>query len=76
MSSMDTLPGLNDQDLATLHANAIRLGSSEGRHRKAAAELLPVIEAELAARTAARPAVVSKARRPRTPKLATATNPQ
>jgi hypothetical protein len=45
------VPQMDDKSLATLHANALRLkDSSNARQSAAAADLLPVIEAELAQR--------------------------
>ena len=49
----DRVPGMADAALATLHANALRL-STEGsaKQRAAAADLLPVVVAELEKRRA------------------------
>lgn len=65
MASAEILPALNDGELAALHANALRLQSAEGRHRQAAMDLVPLIEAELAARAAARPVKPAPVRRKR-----------
>ncbi len=57
----DLIPGLDDTALANLRANATRLEAGvEGKRQKQAAELLPLIEAEIEARKAAKPPVVSK----------------
>jgi hypothetical protein len=65
----DRVPQMDDKALATLHANAVRLKESgaNARQRASASDLLPVIEAELAARrehkratAAAKPARVVK----------------
>lgn len=63
MSIADKIPGFADSELKTLHENALRLeqeGSPAQRHR--AAELLPVIDAELAVRKAAKAAAHKKVR--------------
>jgi hypothetical protein len=57
MTMIDRLPGMSDADLASLQANAQRLetqGSTPGQ-QKAAAEMLPLIAAELADREARKP---------------------
>ena len=49
----DRVLGMDNAALASLHANAQRLhASGESKQRLAAADLLPVIEAELARRAA------------------------
>ncbi len=56
MASADFIPGLDDKELANLHANAVRLeGSGAPAQKKAAGEMLPLIVAELEARQAAKP---------------------
>lgn len=56
MGIAEMIPTLDDAALANLHENAARLGASgEGPRQKQAAELLPLIEAELASRKAAKP---------------------
>ena len=57
MSMADRLPTMTDADLASLHANARRLetqGATPGQ-QKAAADMLPLITAELAEREARKP---------------------
>ena len=57
MSMADKLPTMSDADLASLHANAQRLETTAATpgQQKAAADMLPLIEAELASREAAKP---------------------
>ena len=56
MAIADMIPGMDDASLANLRDNARRLkASNDGRQQEQAALLLPVIEAELAARLAAKP---------------------
>ena len=56
MSMSDRIPGMSDPDLATLHANAQRLEQSGApAQQKAAAEMLPLIAAELAERESKKP---------------------
>jgi len=59
----DRVLGMDNAALASLHANAQRLhASGESKQRLAAADLLPVIEAELARRAALKsPRSASKA---------------
>lgn len=53
------LPTLGDDQLTNLRANAERLGSNGTKaQQKSATELLPAIDAEIAARKAAKPAPV------------------
>ena len=57
MSMVDRIPAMSDADLASLHANAQRLetqGTTPGQ-QKAAAEMLPLIAAELAERESRKP---------------------
>jgi hypothetical protein len=57
MTIADAIPDLDDKALASLHDNAVRLMANERDPRHGQAEaLLPLIDAELAARAAARPA--------------------
>jgi hypothetical protein len=72
MSLTETIPKLGDAELATLYANALRLQGAEGRHRRAAADLVPLIEIELSVCSAARPSVTSKPRPSRVRKGLTA----
>lgn len=61
----DRVPQLDDKALASLHANALRLkDTGSTRQRASAADLIPVIEAELASRQAVKRAAVA-ARSPR-----------
>ena len=56
MSMIDRIPTMADADLATLLANARRLEDSGApAQQKAAAEMLPLITAELAEREARKP---------------------
>ena len=57
MSMADRLPTMSDADLASLHANAKRLETTAATpgQQKAAGEMLPLVEAELAAREAKKP---------------------
>jgi len=68
----DRVPGMNDEMLGTLHANAMRLKESGNERQRASADmLLPVIETELAERRAkvlANPPV-RKRRAPAKPKI-------
>ena len=62
MNMAERIPGMDDKDLATLHQNARRLEQAGAPgQQKAAAEMLPLIEAELATRLAAKPKPVRKA---------------
>jgi hypothetical protein len=73
MSLVEKLPGLADAELASLHANAVRLGrSGTARQRASAAELLPAIEAELASRRAAKQERLAQGRRERSKQKAAA----
>ena len=55
MTLIERLPAMADDALGTLHANALRLGASgSAAQRASAAALLPVVEAEIAARDAAK----------------------
>ncbi len=74
MSIADQIPTFNDEQLASLRANAVRLeATSEGNKRQTAAELIPLIDAELAQREAAKPPKKAKAApKPRAKKTAAA----
>jgi hypothetical protein len=73
MSLVEKLPGLADAELASLHANAVRLGrSGTARQRASAAELLPAIEAELTSRRAAKQERLAQGRRERSKQKAAA----
>lgn len=66
----DRVPQLDDKSLASLHANALRLkDTGSTRQRASAADLIPVIEAELASRQAVKRAAVA-ARAPKGTKKA------
>jgi hypothetical protein len=55
MSLLEKLPGLADDALSNLHANAVRLGEAgTPAERAKAAALLPALEAEVAARKVAK----------------------
>ena len=59
----DMIPGLDDEGLANLHANALRLqDDAPGPRQLAAAELLPLIDAELAGRKATKAAAAAEKR--------------
>ena len=52
---IDRIPGLNDEALATLRANALRLeANGTAQQRAAAASMLPAINTEFDARAAAK----------------------
>lgn len=56
MAIADMIPDMDDTALANLRANAQRLKAShDGRQQEQAATLLPLIEAEQAAREARKP---------------------
>jgi hypothetical protein len=58
------LPTMPDADLASLRANAIRLfESGSAKQRTQAEELLPLVEAEVQARIAAKPPKKAPAKR-------------
>jgi hypothetical protein len=64
MAMADIIPQLGDKELGNLHANALRLeGTGAPAQQKAAAEMLPLITAELEAREARKPTPVAKARK-------------
>ena len=66
MSLVEKLPGMPDDALGNLRANAVRLGQ-EGSpaQRSSAMALLPAIEAELANRKAAKRERLAEARQSR-----------
>ncbi len=73
MTIGDRIPDLSDQELESLHANAVRLlGSGSVQQRRQAEELLPLLDAALEERRAAKAAVQTEARRAATEKRATA----
>ena len=56
MSAADQIPAMTDADLKSFHANTVRIHSAGvGPMFEQAATLLPLLEAELAARAAAKP---------------------
>jgi hypothetical protein len=66
MTLLEKLPGMADDALANLHANALRLGEAGSKaQRSAAAELLPALEAELSARKTAKRERQAEARKAR-----------
>ena len=73
MTLLDKLPGMADDALSNLHANAVRLGAAGSPGQRAsAAQLLPALEAELAARKAAKRERLAQASKTRTRKPAPA----
>ena len=75
MAIADMLPTMDAKDLAALRTNAVRLQEGAGKQQSAAADLLPLIDAELAERAANAPPPPPKApRKPavRKPKAAKA----
>lgn len=58
------IPNISDKELETLRENAMRWSQTGAAKQKAQAdELLPLIEAERAARAAAKPPPASRARK-------------
>ena len=73
----ERLPTLTDADLKSLRANAERLATTGTPVQAAsAADIVPLIDAELAARAAAKPTAVKKPRAPVKKKVAPATGHQ
>jgi hypothetical protein len=73
MSIADLIPQMDDKALATLRVNAARLGGGQDSPRQKEAELLiPLIDAEVAARKAAKPKPVPAPRKKAAPKKAPA----
>ncbi len=64
MAIADRLSTLDDASLATLRANAVRLQDVAGDKRAAAVELMPLIDAELAAREGLKPPKPARAAAP------------
>jgi hypothetical protein len=50
MTLAERIPNMTDIELASLHANALRLSAGESPRRREAADLLPALEAEVSAR--------------------------
>jgi hypothetical protein len=74
MSMVEKLPGMADDALRNLHANALRLGGAgSAQQRASATALLPAIEAELTARKAAKQEKLAEGRRARSKLKAAAT---
>jgi hypothetical protein len=56
MAVADLIPQMNDAELSSLHENARRIeASASGAKKEQAAQLRPLIEAELVRREGARP---------------------
>jgi hypothetical protein len=56
LSIADLIPQMDDKALTSLRVNALRLGAgSESPRQKEAESLIPLIDAEVAARKAAKP---------------------
>ena len=73
MNMVEKIPGMADDALKTLHANAVRLGEAgTAQQRASATALLPAIEAELSARKVAKQERLAAGRRARSKKLAAA----
>jgi hypothetical protein len=70
MALADMIPTLDDSALASLRDNARRLeAKAGGRQQQQAAEALPLIEAELAARLARKPKKTPAKRAPKAKKV-------
>jgi hypothetical protein len=52
MTLAERIPSMTDAELASLHVNALRLSAGDSARNREAADLLPVLEAEAAARKA------------------------
>jgi len=64
LSVIDLIPVLGDKELATLRSNATRLAETGDLARRTrAAEMIPLIDAELADRKAKAPPPAAKAKR-------------
>jgi hypothetical protein len=73
MTMVEKLPGMADDALKNLHANAMRLGEAgSAQQRASATALLPAIEAELSARKVAKQERLAEGRRARSKKAAAA----
>lgn len=73
MSIADMIPTLDDKALATLRANASRAEAGDNASRRdQAADLIPLIDAELAARLALKPPKKAPVRKKAAPKKAAA----
>jgi hypothetical protein len=74
MSAADLIPAMTDADLARFHANTAQIhAAGSGSRFEQAASLLPLLEAELSARAARKPATkLSKAKAAKAAKAAEA----
>ena len=64
MTLVEKLPGMADDALGNLHANAVRLGEAGSKAQRAsAADLLPALEAEIASRKVAKKERQAEARK-------------
>ncbi len=64
MSIADLIPKMDDKALVSLRANAERIGAgAEGPRQKEAEALIPMIDAEVALRKAAKPKAAPVARK-------------
>ena len=73
MALADLIPTMDDAQLKTLRENAVRIQDGDDPARQnAAAEILPVIDAEMADRAAKNPKPAPKPRAKRKPAAATA----
>lgn len=76
MALADMIPTMDDAQLKTLRENAVRIQHGEDPARQnAAAEILPVIDAEIADRAAKNPKPAPKPRAKRKPAAAAAAKP-
>ena len=73
MSIADLIPQMDDKALVSLRVNAARIGAgAEGPRQKEAEELIPLIDAEVALRKAAKPKAVAAPRKKAATKSAAA----
>lgn len=73
MSMAARLPTMADADLASLRANALRLfETGSAKQKTQAEELIPLVEAEVQARIAAKPPKKAPVKRVAKPKVAKA----
>ena len=73
MSAADMIPTLPDDALDRLRLNAVRIEAGPpGAKQKSAADLLPLIDAEMAERKARLPPPTPKTRKPKVAKAAAA----
>ncbi len=50
MTVVERIPGMSDSELASLLSNALRLSAGDSSRNQQAADLLPLLEAEVSAR--------------------------